>query len=331
MEQFFYIVRHKDEDVCRKSSSGGAFTAITDAWFSEYGDKAVVYGCAFDENLSAVHIRATDKECRNLMRGSKYISSELSGSFKLVEEDLKKGFYVIFSGTPCQIAGLKAFLRVKKLEETKNLLTIDVVCHGVGSERFFEDYISYFEKKNKSRAISCNFRAKSRPGKLQDMEIVFENGKKYNASSTKYDWFYSVYNVKNLILRPSCYSCKFAKLTRESDITVSDSWGSFREGDNKEKSMIIANTQAGFAWVQEALLHMDYVSVDGQRNLQERLHTPASKPSDYDTFWEIYKTKGYLSAQRYVGNNTLKGKLRTLIVTVINKMHLTEVLKKIKF
>ena len=184
MKQKYYVAIHNSNDIWKRSSSGGAFTAITDAWVEKYNESAVVYGCVFDENLNAVHIRTTTKVKRDRMCGSKYIQSNIAGIFKDVENDLNNGLYVCFSGTPCQIAGLKKYLECKKVEQKEYLLTIEVICHGVGSIKFFKDYIKDLEKKYKGKAFKCNFRTKRSPEKRQDMEVVFNNGKRYNASST---------------------------------------------------------------------------------------------------------------------------------------------------
>lgn len=208
MQQRFYTAIHKNKDICQKSSSGGAFTAITDAWFETYKDKAVVYGCVLDQNLKAKHIRATIPEERNKMRGSKYIESDISGISEQIEKDLKNGMYVAFSGTPCQIAGIKTYINNRDVSWENQLITIEVLCHGVAIEDFFRDYIKHLEHKYKSKAVNCNFRAKTRADALEKMQVHFENGKKYTAGSTKYDWFYSAY-LGNYVLKPACYETWF--------------------------------------------------------------------------------------------------------------------------
>lgn len=329
MEQEFYIANHKNDSICKKSSSGGAFTAITDAWFKSNKENAVVYGCVFDEKLNAVHIRACNKSERDRMRGSKYISSDISGVFKSVEGDILAERYVAFSGTPCQIGGLKSFLKHKKIEISDKLLTIEIICHGVGSNNFFKDYIANLEEKYSSKAISCNFRAKSRPYKLQDMEVVFENSKKYNASTTRYDWFYSAYNVKNYILRPACYSCKFAKRERIADITIGDDWQGYIT-EKKASSVIVVNTQLGKLFAEKSLVDLNFKKVTENSVLQELFCGPAKKPADYEMFWNIYENYGYLAAQKYIGNNTLKGKIKYFLADIINKLNLSGLVKTIK-
>ena len=329
MEQSFFVAIHKNDNILKHSSSGGAFTAITDVWSEKYQNNAVVYGCILDENLKAVHVRATDESGRNLMRGSKYISSDILSVFQMAENDLRDGLYVVFSGTPCQIAGLKSYLKVRKTECAEKLLTVDIICHGVGSNVFFDDYIAHLEKSRKSKAISCNFRAKSGPGKIQDMEVLFRNGKKYNASSTRYDWFYSAYN-KNLILRPSCYTCKYAKKERVSDISIADSWGVDFGENGKLGSLVIANTEHGFEVLNSSLDKMEYKEITFEEICQLHLSVSATRPDNYDEFWSVYEKDGYMAAQKFIGNNTLKGRTKYFAAYVLNKFHLIEPIKKLK-
>ena len=328
MEQRYFVATHKDADVLKKSSSGGVFTAITDEWFLTYGDKAVVYGCILDEDLKAKHIRAAEPDVRDKMRGSKYIESDVSGVFKQVLNDLENGFYVVFSGTPCQIAGLKSFLNAKGMVLTDNLLTIEVLCHGVGSNRFFDDYIHHLEKIYKSTAVKCNFRAKSRPHKNEDMEVVFSNRKKYNASSTKYDWFYSAY-ISGSIIRPSCFDCRFAKPERNADICISDNWkGMCSEKDCKFLSAVITATDMGYKWLTNSGRNMNCCEKTLEEISQSNLHTPTPKPSGYDKFWQIYSgNDGYIKVQRHIGNHTLKGYVRVFIADLLEFLHLTETAK----
>ncbi len=328
MEQKFYTASHKLDDIIKNSSSGGAFTAITDAWFKIYGDKAVIYGSVMDENLKARHIRAVDYETRDKMRGSKYIESDISGINAQVEADLKNGLYVVFSGTPCQISGLNTYLKNKNIEIKDNLLTVEVLCHGVAEEVFYKDYIGYLEERNKSKAVQCNFRLKKPSGSIQNMQIIFENGKKYTASSTKYDWFYSAY-LGNFVLKPACYECKFAKPERYADITIGDNWSDY-EKRKKDKSLIITNSILGDEWINKAFCDMEFYVTEFDKIHSDFLQAPPKKPAGYDEFWRIYKKSGYLSAQKFIGNNTVKGKIKCFLVFLLDRLHLIGFAKKIK-
>jgi len=150
METRYYTADHTDNDVIKKSSSGGAFTAITDGWFDTHRGNAVVYGAAWAENLQVKHIRATGKAGRDLMRGSKYIKSSMAGVYSQVAEDISAGRAVLFSGTPCQISAEKNYLEKRNLP-LAGLLTVEVLCRGTGDTGYFSDYIKELEKNTNQR------------------------------------------------------------------------------------------------------------------------------------------------------------------------------------
>lgn len=149
-----YAARHKDMAEVETSRSGAAFIAISDYILENGG---VVYGAGYTDHFRVVHKRATTKEQRNEFKGSKYVQSDLSGVFRQVKQDLRAGLTVLFSGTPCQTAGLHSYVG-KKLRE--NLFLVDIVCHGVPSPFIWRDYISYLEKKHGSEICYVNFRDK---------------------------------------------------------------------------------------------------------------------------------------------------------------------------
>lgn len=324
METKYYIAVHRDDKVWKRSSSGGAFSAITDAWLAAYGEKASIYGCAFDGELNALHIRATTAAERNQMCGSKYIGSNTTGVYRDVARDLQNGMHVCFSGTPCQIGALKSYLRVAGIQPEDRLLTVDFICHGVASTRFFRDYLDVLEKKYGSKAISCTFRAKSRPERRQDIQVGFANGKSFLSRSTRYDWFYAVY-FRNLNLRPACYGCRYASEQRCADITIADHWD-VKTFYDKAESLLLVSTHLGELWTQKALADMDWTEVQhqAQTSIQSR------KPGDYDAFWKTYLEQGYFAAQKLVGNNTLAGKAKYHLVSLADDLHILSALKKIR-
>ena len=149
-----YAARHKDIDEVMKSRSGAVFAAISDYILEQGG---VIYGVGYKDHFRVSHKRATTKEERDEFRGSKYVQSDLTGIFRLVKEDLKKGLTVLFSGTPCQTSGLNAYVG-KKLRE--NLILVDIVCHGVPSPFIWRDYIAHLEKEQGDQIVAVNFRDK---------------------------------------------------------------------------------------------------------------------------------------------------------------------------
>lgn len=153
-----FAARHKDMGQVMKSRSGAAFVAISD-YILDHG--GVVYGAGYQDHFRVVHKRASTKEERDEFRGSKYVQSDMRGVFKQVRKDLKNGLVVMFSGTPCQTAGLNAYVG-KKLRE--NLYLVDIVCHGVPSPYVWQDYLTYLEKRHGARIVHVNFRDKEKYG-----------------------------------------------------------------------------------------------------------------------------------------------------------------------
>lgn len=328
MKQRFYSALHLNRDICQKSSSGGAFTAITDSWFSAHANQAVVYGCAWSETLYAKHTRAETSLQRDAMQGSKYIGSNMSGVMRMVAQDLLDDRYVLFSGTPCQIDGLKSFLRVKGIDYGEQLLTVEVICHGVGSVRYFQDYIAAYEKRYKSKAVGCSFRGKCRPGKLQQMVIKFANGKVYESPAIRYDEFYSAY-LGNYILRESCFVCKYAKPERVADISIADHWAEASK-QWPTKSLIISNSGNGDRWVQTCMKHMDIREITEDLLRHPNMYSPSKKPADHAIFWDTYEHCGYRSVQKYLGNATVKGSIRRFVNRIAYWLRIKEICRLLK-
>lgn len=327
-KQHYYAAVHRDNNVRKGSSSGGAFTAITDSWFEEYSSRAVVYGCVMDENMKVVHCRAENTQQRDAMRGSKYVESDMSGVMRQVRDDLEKGLHVAFSGTPCQIAGLQSYLHMKGLFDESHLLTIEVICHGVGSVRFFQDYLLDWEKRLGKTVKKCNFRGKCRLGKKTQMVLYFTDGTVYESPSVRYDGFYSAY-YGNMILRPSCYQCRYAQQTRFADVTIADYCD--LEGQSVDSySLIIANSVSGVKIVQAALKQMNYKHICADMIHQLHMNAPSQKPEGYDRFWEAYRSGGYNGAQQFLGNCTLKGKVRCGLAHAAYWLHADEIAKYLR-
>lgn len=150
-----YGARHRDMREVETSRSGAAFIAISDYILERGG---VVYGAGYGEHFRVIHKRAVSKEERNEFKGSKYVQSDLRGIFRRVKQDLQSGRQVLFSGTPCQTAGLNSFIG-KKLRE--NLILVDIVCHGVPGPQVWEEYLKFLEKKEGAVLVKVNFRDKN--------------------------------------------------------------------------------------------------------------------------------------------------------------------------
>ena len=162
--------------------------------------------------------KAGSVEERNKLRGSKYVQSDLRDIFKDVKVELKNGRKVLFTGTPCQTAGLRAYLN----KDYENLYLCDLACHGVPSPLLWEQYVLFLEKRNKSRLVNYCFRYKEIGWRGYNAYAEFENGNR-NVNSPDVLAYVDMFCI-DLALRPSCYKCKFTTINRPSDITIADFW-----------------------------------------------------------------------------------------------------------
>ena len=214
-------------------SSGGIFPLLCNSVFRERG---CVYGAAFSSKEKKVkHILVDNSNYEQICR-SKYVQSDVEYTFEEVKEKLEKGVKVLYSGTPCQISGLKSFLR----KDYDNLFTVDFKCHGVPSPKIFKEMLMYYEKKMNSRIINCTFREKLSGWRNQNIIIYFENGKNLKCKS-KYHYYYNLF-IQNYDLRLSCYNCTQYRC-HDSDITLADAWD--EDARDIGASKIYINTQKG--------------------------------------------------------------------------------------
>lgn len=286
-EPEIYAARHKDMHEIETSRSGAAFIAISDFVLENGG---IVYGVGYKEHFRVTHKRATTKGERNEFKGSKYVQSDLDGIFRQVKEDLKQGNTVLFSGTPCQTAGLNSYIG-KKLRE--NLVLVDIVCHGVPSPYIWRDYLAYVENKYKSKVVKVDFRDKSRIGWSGHIEsFVLNNGKKLE-SRTYTDLFY-----QHIMFRHSCGKCHFTNTQRPSDITIADFWGwektdpEFNK-DNKGVSLVLINTEKGRKLFEEASKDLDVIAAKLEDCLQPNLQHPSAIHPKRMEFEEDYLKHGF--------------------------------------
>lgn len=231
---------NKDESVRNNSSSGGIFTALAETIIENEG---VVFGAAFNDDFSVSHKEAFTKDELVKFRGSKYVQSEIGDSYKKAKNYLEQGKIVLFSGTPCQIGGLYSYLG-KKYD---NLITQDIICHGVPSPMVWKKYIKQREEEAKQQTRSVLFKDKKTGWKTYSITLKFNNGKQYTQKATS-DLMMKAF-IGNLCLRPSCYGCSFKELIRQSDITLADYWGinkiSPQMDDDKGLSLVIVNSNKG--------------------------------------------------------------------------------------
>lgn len=227
------------------SSSGGLFSLLIKRTIEDGG---VVFGAAFDDNWMVRHSSADSIQDAYKFKGSKYVQSKVEGCYVEVRELLKNNRKVLFSGTACQIAALNSFLE----KEYDNLLTVDVVCHGVPSPGIWNDYLKTIKSYKKISKI--NFRDKSTGWRNYSFSVDFSDGSKIKESH--YSNTYMQGFLHDLYLRPSCHYCKFKEGKGGSDITLGDFWGIEKVNsdmdDNNGVSVVLVNTMKG----EKAIKHI---------------------------------------------------------------------------
>ena len=270
-----YAAKTTDDKLLKNSSSGGIFSIIAKYVLTNQG---TVYGCAFDSELKANHIKITKEEDLSKLRGSKYVQSDTKNTFKEVKKDLSLKKLVLYSGTPCQIAGLVKFLG----KNYDNLILVDFVCHGVPSQKLFQKYIKYLEDKQKSKLIYYSFRNKEKTMWGNSIKMEFENGKKKYLPAAL-DPFYRSY-IDGVISRECCYNCKYSSDKRYSDITLMDYWGIEKEHpdffDANGVSAVMINTKNGqdvFDSIDKSCMEYIGSSIDKVKKRNIHLSAPVKK------------------------------------------------------
>ena len=252
-----FAVKNKNEEIRKKSSSGGMFTLLAESILNEGG---VVFGVAFDENWKLKHTYAENVENLLIFRGSKYLQSTIGDTYAKVKEFLNNGRKVMFTGTPCQIEGLKSYLG----KENDNLFTQDIICHGVPSPKVHERYLKYLKDKYKAEKIeNIVHRTKINGWKNWCVNVKVNNAEYIKSHN---DDPYMQAFLRNTSLRESCYNCQFKKKNRASDITLADFWGieniAPEMDDDKGTSLVIVNSEKGKQIFEQIKDKIIYKQVD---------------------------------------------------------------------
>lgn len=317
-----YALSLKNKDILRQSASGGAFSGIAERWIEEDG---VVFGAAFiSENgeQTAKHCSAmTKKELKRLF-GSKYVQSDLEDTFVVAKDYLEKGKKVLYSGTPCQIAGLKAYLGT----DYEKLFTIDLVCHGVPSNRMFQEYLRSEATRRGVLIDNLKFRDKDYGWGL-NARLYYRAGEKNKSIVLpSYESSYYELFLKGEIYRPNCYSCPYANEHRPGDLTLGDFWGIEEEhpdylqpvgklNQSAGISMLMINSEKGETLFRECKsLFWYYPSTfENASRHNEQLNHPSSPGENRDTVLKLYKEKGYGAVDKWFWKQKRKDKRKESI------------------
>lgn len=321
-----YIYKNVFEKVIR-SSSGGAFTRIVETLINTYGN-IEVYGAVW-ENNKVIHKKYSLSRYGGEFGGSKYARSIMGDTFKSILNDLKEDKYVLFSGTPCQVAGLKKLIELSPVNDDK-LFVVDVICHGTPSPKILSEWISMLEKKYGSTVKEISLRDKKVQWTGYPTTIVFKNGKKITRTYDSQMYIRLFFSLQ--VLGRSCYKCRFSNLKRNSDITLGDFWGIWELAPkidcNDGVSLLLSNTKKGNDIIslindslddKELLLNangLDYLKY--QQNLRES----TSMPKNHDEFWHDYQKKGFAYVLRKYRLNNIDLRIKYTIKFYLNKFGL---------
>lgn len=297
-----YAAINKNESIRKKSTSGGIFSLIAENILKKGG---IVFGVQLSDNQVVEHTRVDNLIDLEKLRGSKYVQSTTNGTFSEVKKLLNSNVQILYSGVPCQIEGLYAYLN----KDYPNLTTVSIVCHGVPSPKVFKLYTEYLKDKYKSKIKSIFFRDKKLGWKKSLFKVEFENNKTYENIVGK-DSYTNAYQT-NLYLRPVCHHCT-AKNT--SDIVLGDFWGVDSKlpdwDDDKGTSLVLVNTNRGQKIFSE-LSECSYIEATFEHALERNPNLLYfSKPNKgRDAFM---KDLSYGKPMRYLMKNHMNKTIATL-------------------
>ena len=296
-------------------------------------ENGIVFGSAYDENLMPYQKYVKDKKELQQLRGSKYVTSDTKKTFSQVKEFLEEGKKILYIGVPCQIGGLKKFLK----KDYENLYTIDIICHGVPSQKIFKKYLENEEKKLREKIISYTARSKSKVawGMGYCAEIKTKNKIKYKKAD--FDPYYTAF-LKGKVNRECCYECKYANLDRIGDITLGDLWGieqfDYDFYDKNGVSLAIVNTIKGEKIFNKVKNLVEYRQYNEQQvtKFNGNLKHPTTRPQNREI---IYKQLDEMSfeeySKKYLANkNKLKYVLKDIMpkqIKVLYKKYFKQVKK----
>lgn len=329
--QKVYAIASKSNEIIKKSASGGLFATMA-MYVLEQG--GCVYGAVMQHEshkLKIRHVCCETKEELHRLQGSKYVQSSMGEIYKDVKKKLTKDILVLFSGTPCQVDALKSYLK----QDYQNLLTVDIICHGVPNEQFFNDYIHHIEKKIGGEICDFKFRDKSSGwGYNLTAEYVQQDGNTgyyriIGSDSSYFDIF-----INSIALRENCYRCKYTNKNRTGDITIGDYWGiedehpdalqrnGGRLSEQSGISVMLLNDEKGKQFLDKIKDRFDYYESTfekaAKRNTQ--LVHPVKLTNSRKNVMNLYKKWGYDAVEFYFWCRIPKQKAKSVIRKVLPKV-----------
>lgn len=311
-----YAAYSKDNKLRLESSSGAIFSLLAEQVLHQNG---IVYGVAMSADCKyAEFIRVNKQEDLSKLRGSKYLQARVGNTYRQVKTDLESGLSVLFSGTGCQINGLKGFLG----KEYENLYCVDIICHGVPSPKLWRKYVQYVETESSAKLVDVNFRCKDNSWSDFGIKRIDTNHKAMYISKSK-DPYMQMF-LKNYSLRPSCYEC-VAKRQKLSDLTLADFWG-INEllpemNDNKGVSLLISRTCKGsslFNGIKADIVYKKVSYEDGiKRNPVE--YRSVECPEERKVFFNDMAEMSFEKLKAKYANISFKRKIKQAIKKIVLK------------
>lgn len=312
-----YACKNKNDEIRMKSSSGGIFTLIANAILELDG---LVFGAGFDNKYNVIHSYVDNKEDISKFRGSKYVQSSIGDTYKKVKEFLDNDRYVLFTGTPCQIEGLKSYLK----KDYEKLYTQDIICHGVPSPKIWKKYVEELNEKNNGNLKEVNFRKKENAGwNLFQLSMKYDNNE--YIKTHKKDPYMQLF-LKDIILRDSCYDCNFKKRNRLSDITLADFWGikniKPEMDDDKGTSLLIINTSKGKELINkiENEIYKEKVDFEEAIKYNQSMIKSVEKPKVREKFFEDSDNKNINElSKKYIPKPNIIKRILRKVKRIIGK------------
>lgn len=322
--QVAYLLQHKNDEICSESTAGGAFSGIASYVIEKGG---IVFGVEMTEDYKVRHTSVETIEDLRKFRNSKYVQSRISYIFQQVKTELKKGRMVCFSGTPCQVEGLRHFLG----ENYENLILVDVVCRAVPSPGVWDKYVQY-EIQRKGELSSVKFRDKTLGYQYSTMEIKTKDGKTYRGGIENQPWLRMFFS--GMIIRPSCTACKFRSRYRNSDFTIWDCFTSYKYDksfdERKGTTRVLVHSEKGkkiFANIESEFKCCEISSDNAVQNVTEMVKSPEFHTKRAEFFSEFHILKMSLLIKKYFPV-TLKLKLKKYVRLGLNFVGLDKIIKR---
>jgi coenzyme F420-reducing hydrogenase beta subunit len=320
-----YVAINRNQSVLAASASGGIFAGLASIIFEQ---KGVVFGCAFNNDMEPEHVCVDNPTNIKKLQGSKYVQSSINITYADAKQYLERGIVVLYTGTPCQIAGLKSYLG----KDYENLITADIICHGVPSAAFFKGYIKHLEGKLRGKVIDFKFRDKSKGWWLMGKAVYEKDGAVREEFIPPITSYYYSYFLKGDIYRENCYECKYASANRQGDFTMGDYWGIEKAHPEIETkngvSVLLVNSVKGIALMERLENHLDLTqsTFEQAREQNGQLRQPTAKSYKREAIFKTWREGGHQA----VADQYYKSKKKQLMVFRIKMLVVQPVKQLIK-